>query len=173
VSGVVQKPLSKVQQAHLCVFFQVDPKRLYDIGLMPFGRIRSAKGLGTILGICPKNNVWMQMDCDSCTGINISHFSQVKLTRDSVLRQLTPLTADDDEELEHEWPVCVFELIVARGLRTIKYRAVEICIALQSKGLPALVTQTVIDAACSTAFVVPFHKKWKLVTTIKHFCEKS
>jgi hypothetical protein len=158
VSGVVQKPLSKVQQAHLCVFFQVDPKRLYDIGLMPFGRIRSAKGLGTILGICPKNNVWMQMDCDSCTGINISHFSQVKLTRDSVLRQL---------------PVCVFELIVARGLRTIKYRAVEICIALQSKGLPALVTQTVIDAACSTAFVVPFHKKWKLVTTIKHFCEKS
>jgi hypothetical protein len=48
-------------------------------------------------------------------------------------------------------------------------RALDICIALQDLCLPALVTLYIIDAACVSAQRAAFHRKWDLVTRVKHF----
>jgi ankyrin repeat protein len=65
-----------------------------------------------------------------------------------------------------------FEDIEMLGLTLINDRATEICIALQSLALPALVTLAVVDSACALAHVLPMHVKWRLVTLIKHFEKK-
>jgi ankyrin repeat protein len=59
------------------------------------------------------------------------------------------------------------------GLSLINDRATDICIALQSLALPALITLSVVDAACPLAHVLPMHVKWRLVTLIKHFKDKK
>jgi hypothetical protein len=48
----------------------------------------------------------------------------------------------------------------------IRDRAATICIAMQDLELPALITLEVLDAAFPND--IPMHKKWQLVTAIKH-----
>jgi ankyrin repeat protein len=51
----------------------------------------------------------------------------------------------------------------------IRARAFEICVALDSLELPALLMCVIIDAACAPfAVCVPFHSKWELVVAVKH-----
>jgi ankyrin repeat protein len=63
----------------------------------------------------------------------------------------------------------VAETLRGMGLRIVEPRASEICFALQSWRLPALLTMLIIDEACPLAAWVTDHHKWSLVTTIKHF----
>jgi hypothetical protein len=52
----------------------------------------------------------------------------------------------------------------------IKDRATEICVALQSLRLPALITVMILDESWQVLTkLVPLHLKWKIATTIKHF----
>lgn len=53
-------------------------------------------------------------------------------------------------------------------LYLVRARATEICFAMQSLQLPALLTLMLIDEACPLASAVPMHLKWKLITTVKH-----
>ncbi len=45
--------------------------------------------------------------------------------------------------------------------------SLSVCIGLQDLELPALVTLEIIDAAFPNA--IPMHKKWNLITAVKHF----
>lgn len=52
----------------------------------------------------------------------------------------------------------------------IRWRAFDICVALQMLRLPALVTCAILDEACAPgANCVAFHHKWHIATRIKHF----
>jgi hypothetical protein len=51
----------------------------------------------------------------------------------------------------------------------VKERAIQIGIGLQSLQLPALITLYILDELLINMKLVPFHIKWQLVTTIKHF----
>jgi hypothetical protein len=53
----------------------------------------------------------------------------------------------------------------------IRDRAATICIAMQDLELPALITLELLDAAFPND--IPMHKKWQLVTAIKHFHQRS
>lgn len=61
--------------------------------------------------------------------------------------------------------------ILDRALfRLLRQRMLEICTALQSFRLPALVTCTILDHSWQRlAWMVPMHLKWKLTTGVKHF----
>jgi importin subunit alpha-6/7 len=52
-------------------------------------------------------------------------------------------------------------------LYVIRDRAATICIAMQELALPALLTLELLDAAFPND--IPMHKKWQLVTAVKHF----
>lgn len=55
----------------------------------------------------------------------------------------------------------------------IKAEATQICIGLQSLGLDALCTCTIIQCACDPmSRLVPFHQLWALATAVKHFNQK-
>lgn len=45
----------------------------------------------------------------------------------------------------------------------------DVCVAMQSASLPALVTLALIDQACAGADLVSMHLKWKPITAVKHF----
>ncbi len=49
----------------------------------------------------------------------------------------------------------------------IRDEAATIAIGLQDLALPAFVTLKIVDAAFPNS--IPMHKKWDLVTKIKHF----
>jgi hypothetical protein len=52
----------------------------------------------------------------------------------------------------------------------VRYRAMEICIALQSLQLDALQTCEILQLACGPlARLIAFHQWWKIATTVKHF----
>ena len=55
-------------------------------------------------------------------------------------------------------------------LAMIGDEATTICIGLQDLELPALVALEIVDAAIPNA--IPMHKKWDLVTAVKHFHER-
>jgi hypothetical protein len=57
-------------------------------------------------------------------------------------------------------------------LQLINPRATEICIGMQSIGLPALLTLMIIDEACPLAFWVTDYLKWKCITAVKHFHQR-
>jgi ankyrin repeat protein len=50
-----------------------------------------------------------------------------------------------------------------------KRRALQICIALQSLNLPALVTLAIVDCACDRKESVAMFRKWNLITGVKHY----
>jgi hypothetical protein len=53
----------------------------------------------------------------------------------------------------------------------IRKRATEICIGLQSLGLPAFVTLTIVDEAVHENSIRMW-AKWKLITAVKHFRDR-
>jgi hypothetical protein len=53
----------------------------------------------------------------------------------------------------------------------IRERATEICIGLQSLGLPAFVTLTIIDEAVHENSIRMW-AKWELITAVKHFRDR-
>jgi ankyrin repeat protein len=60
--------------------------------------------------------------------------------------------------------------IVKARLGFIRYRALQVCLGLQSLALPALQVCEILLFACGpVAPLVPFHHWWKIATTIKHF----
>lgn len=54
-------------------------------------------------------------------------------------------------------------------LDLVRPRATEICVALQTLELPALLTLMIIEQACELAHLASMHQIWSLVTTVKHF----
>ena len=54
---------------------------------------------------------------------------------------------------------------------TIRKRATEICIGLQSFELPAFVTLTIIDAAVHENSIRMW-AKWELITAVKHYRDR-
>ncbi len=62
----------------------------------------------------------------------------------------------------------LFPASVAIG--QIRDEATEICVGLQDLHLPALVTLEIVDAALPNS--IPMHKKWDLITAVKHFHQR-
>lgn len=59
--------------------------------------------------------------------------------------------------------------VLARDrLDLIRPQAAEICIALQTLELPALLTVMIIEEACRFAHRVTMHQTWSLVVAVKH-----
>jgi len=55
----------------------------------------------------------------------------------------------------------------------VRYRALEICIGLQERGLDALQTCEILLHACGpVAPLIRFHHWWKIATTVKHFSRR-
>jgi hypothetical protein len=51
----------------------------------------------------------------------------------------------------------------------IRARAFEVCVALESLELPALLMCEILEFACAPfAACVPFHHKWDIVVAVKH-----
>jgi hypothetical protein len=66
----------------------------------------------------------------------------------------------------------VNEIIAATThIGTIRKRATEICIGLQSLELPAFVTLTIIDEAVHENSIRMW-AKWELITAVKHFRQR-
>lgn len=60
--------------------------------------------------------------------------------------------------------------IVVAQTRLVRWRALQVCIGLQPLALDALQLCEVLKFACGpVAATIPFHKFWKLATTVKHF----
>lgn len=59
------------------------------------------------------------------------------------------------------------------GFDAMRKRAFEIACALQSMGLDALCLVEIVDAAVPFAARVAFHRKWNLVTCVKHFKQRE
>jgi hypothetical protein len=56
----------------------------------------------------------------------------------------------------------------------VRYRALEMCIGLQSLELDALQMCEILQFACGrVAPLIPFHIWWKIATTVKHFRKRS
>jgi hypothetical protein len=67
---------------------------------------------------------------------------------------------------------CVNEIIAAMThIGMIRKRATEICIGLQSLGLPAFVTLQIIDEAVHENSIRMW-AKWELITAVKHFRDR-
>ena len=56
-------------------------------------------------------------------------------------------------------------------LSMFKSRMLQVCIALQSLDLPALLTLKIIDKLILNT--VTMYAKWKLITTVKHFHQRN
>jgi hypothetical protein len=78
------------------------------------------------------------------------------------------LTIDDTEDSAGECARRVNEIIAATThIGMIRERATEICIGLQSLGLPAFVTLQIIDEAVHENSIRMW-AKWELITAVKH-----
>ncbi len=62
-------------------------------------------------------------------------------------------------------------LAATTHIGTIRKRATEICIGLQSIELPAFVTLTIIDEAVHENSIRMW-AKWELITAVKHFRQR-
>lgn len=61
-------------------------------------------------------------------------------------------------------------LIAKTRLDFVRNRALQVCIGLQSRGLDALQMCEILLHACGPlAPIIPFHRWWKIATTVKHF----
>jgi hypothetical protein len=60
--------------------------------------------------------------------------------------------------------------VAQRQFELIKMRALQVCVGLQARQLPALVTCEILaHAFAPLESLVAFHRVWAIVTTIKHF----
>lgn len=74
----------------------------------------------------------------------------------------------DREMLAHYAPLGRAMVDKRRG-KVFRRQAAHICIALQSFDLPAPQMIAILDCALRVAPHTPWHKKWELVTLVKHF----
>jgi ankyrin repeat protein len=60
--------------------------------------------------------------------------------------------------------------VAARQFELLRWRALEVCIGLQTLDLPALITCEILaNVFAPRELFVPFHRVWQLVTNVKHF----
>lgn len=60
--------------------------------------------------------------------------------------------------------------IVATQIGFVGKRALDVCVGLQSRDLDALQLCEILQHACGpVAAAIPFHRWWKIATTVKHF----
>lgn len=57
----------------------------------------------------------------------------------------------------------------AQAADLVRRFGADVCIALQSLDLPALVTCQILQAHCSRWPLIPFHNYWNLAVAVKHF----
>ena len=56
-------------------------------------------------------------------------------------------------------------------VEALRTRALALCNGLQALALPALVTLEILDALVPNC--VPMHKKWRVITCVKHFTSQN
>lgn len=61
----------------------------------------------------------------------------------------------------------------AERMRHMRYHAARLCFGLQSADLPALVLLAILDSIMPASLLVPMHHKWRLLTFLKHWCQKK
>jgi ankyrin repeat protein len=60
--------------------------------------------------------------------------------------------------------------IAKERLDFVRHRAMQVCVALQSRGLDALQMCEILQQSCGPlARLIEFHQWWKIATTVKHF----
>lgn len=64
--------------------------------------------------------------------------------------------------------------ILSTGFRAIRWRLVEICVAVHELWLPAPLLVEIVECACAPfATNLPFHCLWDAVVCVKHFHERQ
>ncbi len=90
----------------------------------------------------------------------------------NALPTVAGLPFEDNIENSEECARRVNEILAATThIGFIRKRATEICIGLQSLGLPAFVTLTIIDEAVHENSIRMW-AKWELITAAKHFRDR-
>jgi ankyrin repeat protein len=80
------------------------------------------------------------------------------------------LDAEDCEIVDPQQVDKARREIAKTRLDFVRFRAMEVCIGLQSLRLDALQTCEILQFACGPlARLVAFHQWWKIATTVKHF----
>jgi hypothetical protein len=54
-----------------------------------------------------------------------------------------------------------------------RHRLLELCMALQTLELPALVTVTILDQTSDAAEIIALHRKWAVAVKVKHFHQQK
>lgn len=142
------------------VMIDVDVDRLGELGLAPLDRVSTKSG---------KNGTVVGFGFPTCACHSNEQQLFVVMDKDEALVFFPSRALHPPKNDKIGIPSSIIDTFTRYSMSFIRRRATEICIALQSLELPALVTQTLLDAACPLAELVPFHKKWNLVTTVKHY----
>jgi hypothetical protein len=88
------------------------------------------------------------------------------------LPSVAGLTFDSTVDSANQCARRVNEILAATThIGMIRNRATEMCIGLQSLGLPAFVTLTIIDEAVHEN-EIRMWAKWELITAVKHFRQR-
>jgi hypothetical protein len=100
--------------------------------------------------------------------------SAIQCTDISVVPAFLAAGADPSELPELVIPPATVETarrdIASTRLDFVRYRALQVCIGLQSLSLDALQMCEILQHACGpVAHVIAFHQWWKIATTVKHF----
>jgi ankyrin repeat protein len=78
--------------------------------------------------------------------------------------------AEHQVTVDHEQVELANREIAKVRLDFVRYRAMEVCIGLQSLQLDALQLSEILQLACGPlARLIAFHQWWKIATTVKHF----
>jgi ankyrin repeat protein len=85
--------------------------------------------------------------------------------RGTTARQLLKGAIVDEEQID-----AARRRIAKERLNFVRYRALQICIGLQSRGLDALSICEILQRACGPVGpLISFHHWWAIATTVKHF----
>jgi hypothetical protein len=122
------------------------------------------------LGQLPKlTTLWVRPWALLISFLTLSFFHQI---HGNPLPTIAGLTVDGTYESAEECARRVNEILAATThIGFIRERATEICIGLQSLGLPAFVTLTIIDEAVHENSIRMW-AKWELITAVKHFRDR-
>jgi ankyrin repeat protein len=80
------------------------------------------------------------------------------------------LLSDDGLVVDAEQIAAAQRAIAKARLDFVRYRALQVCIGLQSRGLDALqMTEILLHSCGPVAPLIAFHQWWKIATIVKHF----
>lgn len=92
--------------------------------------------------------------------------SKGKTARNCFVRRGVRIKADEIDAAQKD--------IAKSRLDFVRYRALQVCIALQSLNLPALQLCEIMLFSCgAVAPLIRFHQWWSVATSVKHFVTKS